>query len=72
MILYDGGIVVVELDGNETHKTREQRTRDARRQRWFEARGIRVLRWTGTEVHKNAQECVRELLEIVRGKQARF
>jgi hypothetical protein len=72
MVFYDGGIVVVELDGHETHKTREQRTRDSKRQRWFEARGIRVLRWTGTEVHANAQNCVRELLEIVRGKQAKF
>jgi hypothetical protein len=72
MIFYDGGMVVVELDGHESHKTREQRTRDARRQRWFEARGIRVLRWTGSEVHADAQDCVRELLEIVRGKQARF
>ncbi|MFL5858701.1 MAG: DUF559 domain-containing protein [Solirubrobacteraceae bacterium] len=60
-------MVVVELDGHEPHKTREQRTRDAKRQRWFEGRGIRVLRWTGSEVHANAQECVREMLEIIRG-----
>jgi hypothetical protein len=72
MVFYDGGIVIVELDGHESHKTREQRTRDAKRQRWFEARGMRVLRWTGSEVHANAQDCVRDLLEIVRGKQARF
>lgn len=72
MVFYDGGIAVVELDGHETHKSREQRTRDAKRQRWFEARGIQVLRWTGSEVHATSQECVRELLEIVRGKQARF
>jgi len=72
MVFFDGGMVVVELDGHESHKTREQRTRDAKRQRWFEARGIRVLRWTGSEVHANAQECVRELIEIVRGRQARF
>ena len=72
MVFYDGGIVVVELDGHEYHKTREQRTRDSKRQRWFEGRSIRVLRWTGSEVHANAQECVRELLDIVRGEQARF
>lgn len=72
MIFYDGGIVIVELDGHESHKTREQRTKDAQRQRWFEARRIQVLRWTGSEVHHGAEECVRELLEIVRGRQARF
>jgi hypothetical protein len=72
MVFYDGGIVVVELDGHESHKSREQRTKDAKRQRWFEARGIKVLRWTGTEVHAGAAECVREMLEIIRGRQARF
>lgn len=48
------GAVVVELDGQESHKTKEQRAKDARRDRWFMARGIRVLRWTGSEVHRDA------------------
>jgi very-short-patch-repair endonuclease len=71
LIFYDGGTIAVELDGHESHKTKEQRKRDAARDRWFNARKIRTLRWTGTEVHANPTECVRELLEIVRGRQAR-
>jgi very-short-patch-repair endonuclease len=71
LIFYDGGMVGVELDGHETHKTKEQRAKDARRDRWFAARKVRMLRWTGSEVMRNPQECVRELLEIVRGRQAR-
>lgn len=71
LVFYDGGMVAVELDGHESHKTKEQRTRDARRDRWFAARNVRTLRWTGSEVHANAQECVRQLLEILRGTPAR-
>lgn len=72
IVFYDGGGIVVELDGHEGHKTREQRIYDARRQRWFEARKFRVLRWAGSEVHANPQDCVRELLEVLRGKLSRF
>jgi very-short-patch-repair endonuclease len=71
LVFYDGGMIAVELDGHESHKTKEQRTRDAKRDRWFAARKVRTLRWTGSEVTRNPQECVRELLEIVRGRQAR-
>jgi very-short-patch-repair endonuclease len=71
LVFYGGGMVAVELDGHESHKSREQRTRDARRDRWFAARDVRTLRWTGSEVHANPQECVRQLLEILRGSQAR-
>jgi len=71
LIFYDGGMVAVELDGHESHKTKEQRIRDAKRDRWFMARGVRTLRWTGTEVHANAQECVKQLLDILRGTHAR-
>lgn len=71
VVFYDGGTVLVELDGHESHKTREQRIKDAKRDRWFTARKVQTLRWTGSEVHANAQECVRQLLEILRGTQAR-
>jgi very-short-patch-repair endonuclease len=71
LIFYDGGVVAVELDGHESHKTKEQRQRDAARQRWFAERKVQTLRWTGSEVIRNPQECVRQLLEIARGRQAR-
>jgi very-short-patch-repair endonuclease len=71
LIFYDGGMVGVELDGHESHKSKEQRARDAKRDRWFSARKVRMLRWTGSEVVRNPHECVRELLEILRGRQAR-
>ncbi len=50
LVHYDGGVVAVELDGHEFHKTKEQRGADASKDRWLQARGIRVVRFTGSQV----------------------
>jgi len=71
LVFYDGGMVAVELDGHGTHKSKGDRERDARRDRWFAERRVRTLRWTGSEVTRNPQECVRQLLAILRGEHAR-
>jgi very-short-patch-repair endonuclease len=71
LIFYDGGMVAVELDGHEAHKSKEQRMRDAKRDRWFAERKVTTVRWTGSEVRRDPQECVRQLLSILRGTQAR-
>lgn len=42
-----GGMVAVELDGHESHQSKEQRQRDARRDRWFAGRDVRTLRVDG-------------------------
>lgn len=57
--------LAVELDGHEFHKTKEQRTADAQRQRWLEMNGWRVIRFTGTEIHCNAASCVRQTAEFL-------
>jgi very-short-patch-repair endonuclease len=72
IVFYDGNAVVVELDGHEGHKTKEQRTKDSRRERWFESRGMRVMRFTGTEVWADADECVKSLLDVLRRSQSKF
>ncbi len=64
-------MVAVELDGHESHKSKQDRERDAKRDRWFAERRVRTLRWTGSEVVRSPQECVRQLLSILRGSQAR-
>ncbi len=71
LVFYDGGTVAIELDGHEYHKTKEQRRADAARDRWFAARGITTLRWTGSDVAANPQACVKELLDVLRGAHAR-
>lgn len=72
IVFYDGGAVVVELDGHEGHKTQEQRTRDTQKQRWFESRGMRVMRFTGSEVYAGVDECVKSLLDVLRRSQSKF
>jgi very-short-patch-repair endonuclease len=71
LVFYDGGAVAVELDGHEYHKTKAQRQHDAQRDRWFLARGVRTMRWTGSEVAADPQRCVAELREALRGTHSR-
>lgn len=57
--------VIIELDGHEYHRSRAQRTADARRERWLTARGFDFMRFTGTEISADAQRCVRELRDWI-------
>jgi very-short-patch-repair endonuclease len=71
IFFYDGRPHVVELDGHEWHKTKEQRGKDATRERWFAERGLRLHRFTGSQIHADAQACVSELLNLLRESAAR-
>lgn len=61
---FDFGIrwtnVLIEVDGHDFHKTKEQRTRDAKRQRYLEQKGFRVIRFTGSEIYKDLDKCIQE------------
>lgn len=57
--------VAIELDGHDYHKTKEQRTNDAQRERYLELEGWRVIRFTGTEVYKDAIACVEQANELI-------
>lgn len=53
--------VVVECDGHDFHeKTREQAARDKLRDRYILAHGWPVLRFTGSEIHRDAEACAEE------------
>lgn len=71
LVWYDGRGVAVELNGHDYHKTKEQRSYDAARDPWLQARGIRVVRFTGSQEYAVPQGCIRELLDVVRQSQAR-
>jgi very-short-patch-repair endonuclease len=71
IVFYGGRAVVVEIDGHEGHKTREQRSHDAARERWFQQRGMPVVRFTGSQVWADAGSCVEELLSVLRGSSSR-
>lgn len=56
--------IAVELDGHDWHKTKEQRTHDAQKDRHLQKLGWLVIRFTGSEIYKDSQKCVRELAEL--------
>lgn len=57
--------VAIELDGHEYHKTKEQRTNDASRERYLQKHGWQVIRFTGSEIYKDVQRCIQDVLEII-------
>ncbi|MCU4118425.1 endonuclease domain-containing protein [Variovorax sp. N23] len=64
--LFKDARLVVELDGHEYHSTRDQLEKDAVRQRYLSRAGYTVIRFTGREIHRDAQQCVSEVRTIYR------
>jgi very-short-patch-repair endonuclease len=64
-----GGLVrrlVVECDGHEFHeKTKEQARRDKSRDRFFVSKGIPCLRFTGSEIFRDADACKDEIESVL-------
>lgn len=56
---------VVEIDGQEYHKTKHQRYEDYCRERFFQKKGFHVVRFTGSEVFVDALKCCNELDSII-------
>ena len=62
-------LVVVELDGHDFHeKTKAQAAHDKKRDRYFAAQGLTVLRFTGSEVHRDAYACATEVRVLLGSK----
>lgn len=57
--------VAIELDGHDYHKTKAQRTNDTERERYLQKQGWQVIRFTGTEIYKNVQQCVQDVIDII-------
>jgi hypothetical protein len=52
----------IEIDGHAFHeKTKEQVTRDKKRERWLIAHGSYVLRFSGSEIYNNPKKCWQEI-----------
>lgn len=59
-------LVAVECDGHDFHeRTKEQAQRDKSRDRELAAMGVQVLRYTGSEITRNARACVIEVLDLM-------
>lgn len=57
--------LVIELDGHEDHKSKEDRTYDAKRDRQLHRDGYTVIRFTGSEIFKDVAGCVEELKQTL-------
>ena len=58
--------LAVECDGHEFHeKTKEQAARDKRRERALVAAGYSVLRFTGSEIHRDSGGCAAEIIGLL-------
>lgn len=58
--------VIAECDGHDFHeRTKEQATRDKKRDRYFAKNNIRVLRYTGSEVWRDPIDCAYEFLGVL-------
>jgi very-short-patch-repair endonuclease len=66
LVTPSGRRIVIECDGHDYHeRTPVQAQRDRSRDRWFQMRGFMVLRFTGSEIHRNSAQCAREISEAL-------
>lgn len=70
----DPFILAIECDGHDHHeKTKEQAQHDKSRDRALTAAGCTVLRFTGSEIWKDAGKCADEAFAVMHGlKQAEY
>ena len=58
--------VAVECDGHEFHeKTKEQAARDKARDRVLATSGYTVLRFTGSEIYRDAPACAEQVASVI-------
>jgi very-short-patch-repair endonuclease len=55
----------IEIDGQDYHKTKEQRLHDYQRERYLQEEGFVVIRFTASEVYVDAWRCVEEFHRIM-------
>lgn len=58
--------VVIELDGHDYHSTPEQRDHDTAKDRALMRSGWQVVRFTGKQINRNVEGCVRETVDLAR------
>lgn len=61
--------IVIECDGHDFHeKTKEQASRDKKRDREIQKMGFPVLRFSGSDIWKDAAACAQEIAEMLAEK----
>lgn len=58
--------VFIECDGHDFHeRTKEQAARDRQKDRAIQSSGIPVLRFTGSEIHRNLEDCAEQVFQFI-------
>lgn len=58
--------VAVEADGHDFHeKTKKQAEHDKKRDRFFAAQNLTLLRFTGSEIHRAPEKCAAETFAVL-------
>jgi very-short-patch-repair endonuclease len=59
-------VVFVECDGHDFHeRTKDQAARDRSKDRAIQEAGIPILRFTGSEIYRNPEQCVTQIINVV-------
>lgn len=56
----------IEIDGQESHKTKAQRLSDYQRERYLQAHDFHIIRFTASEVYVDVEGCVSECKTLIR------
>ena len=59
-------MIGIEIDGHAWHSTRQQRQHDSQRDRILTGLGWRILRFTASEVTRNADGCAAEVAAMLK------
>jgi len=63
--------LIIELDGHEYHSTSKQKEDDGLRTRYLTLAGYTVIRFTGSEIQRNAKSCVEKVRRIYKERKSR-
>ncbi len=59
------GALLIECDGKDFHSSPEQKAHDARKDAAALERGYLTLRFTGSQINKDADACARKVFDVV-------
>jgi very-short-patch-repair endonuclease len=61
-----GGLILLECDGHDFHeRTKEQAAHDRRRDLLAQQDGFSILRFTGSQIHKDLYGCIYDVMTFV-------
>ena len=60
------GKLDIECDGDKYHSSKKARERDRKRNNELTAAGWSILRFSGSEIHKNPKACIRQIKKAIK------